>query len=508
MKTWCFLILIFVSLSIGVKTYAQVRLSGNISNSTSEEILLKVPVDGKYFTGSVIKTTVDENGNFTFNLNLDKPGFVSLHNDFLNSKASPIRLFLYPAISDSLSFDQHDFKNSLTFYGSNAQQNTFINNPLRIREKFLGGKRATASELALKKEALPEKAFEKVIEMRDDELRELSFFAKENHLQHDFIKTMEWDIRYYYINLFNGVVYSYYWDYERGRNTIFNEQWGRYWDKAMHLEKVSNDEALVSYWYYQYTREYAQSYQTFYKEKVSFTNDDRREGKQHTKHAEVINEYFSGEALESGLASLVFDAAYQLDYEKSLINLYEQFVEKYPGSRYTQYLTPEIQPIIAYHEVKTDQLNEGIHIFEEYDEINTFEELVEPLKGKVIYLDLWATWCGPCIEEFQNLEGLKEHFKDSKEVNFLYLSIDKDPSSKNKWKKFINLYNLKGIHIMANKNLFDAIHEKFGSPHKSGGYMFSIPRYIIINKEGEVVESTAKRPSDKDALYKQIEQFL
>jgi thiol-disulfide isomerase/thioredoxin len=509
MKICSFLVLTFAFLATGVNTRAQVKLSGHISNSTSEEILLHVLVDGKYFTGVSTKTTLDKNGNFTFNLKIDKPGFVSLHNDFLNSKpGGPVRLFLYPTTSDSLSFDQHDFKNSLTFYGVNAQQNTFINNPIRLREKYFRGSRPNTSELALKKDTSAEKAFEKVIAMRDDELRQLKDFATENHLQHDFVKAMEWDIRYYYINLFNGVVFSHYADSIRGISTIFNEEWGRYWDKAMHLEKVSNDQALASYWYYNYTGEYSKIYQTMYKEKLNYTGDDRQEGKQHTKHAEVTNKYFSGKALENVLANLLFDAAYQLVNEKSLIGLYEQFVKKYPDSRYTKYLTPQIQPIIAYHAVKTDQLNEGIHIYEGYDAINTFEELVEPFKGKVIYLDLWATWCAPCIEEFSNLDALKEHFKDSKQVKFLYLSIDKDHSRKNKWKTFMNLYNLKGIHFMANENLNSAIRKKFGSLHKSGQYALSIPRYIIINQKGEVVESTAKRPSDRDALYKQIEQFF
>jgi thiol-disulfide isomerase/thioredoxin len=503
MKICSFLVLTFAFLATGVNTRAQVKLSGHISNSTSEKILLFVLVDGKYFAGSSTKTTtVDEDGNFTFNLDIEKPGFVTLH--FLNSKTSSIRLFLYPAISDSLSFDQLEFKNSLTFYGANAHQNSFINN--RVREKYFGGGR-TSSELALKKDTLAKKAFEKVIAMRDDELRELNDFSKENHLQRDFITAMEWDIRYYYVNLFNAVVYSHYSGSKAGRSKIFNEQWGRYWDKAMQLEKLSNDEALGCVWYSEYTKQYAE-FHTIYKDEVKFTKDDFNDGKHYAKYAEVFNEYLSGKALENVLANLLYYAAIQLDYEKSLISIYKQFVRKYPDSRYTKYLTPQIQPIITYHAVKTDQLNEGIHIYEGYDRINTFEELVEPFKGKVIYLDLWATWCGPCVEEFSNLEGLKEHFKDSKQVKFLYLSIDEDPSSKNKWKKFMNLYNLKGIHFMANENLHSAIHKKFGSLHKSGGYSLSIPRYIIINQKGEVVESTAKRPSDKDALYKQIEQFF
>lgn len=503
MKTLCFLILVFVYLFIGVNAYAQVKLSGHISNNTSREIVLITPVDGKYFAGSKIKATVEKNGNFTFNFNLDKPGFASLYNP---PKGGPIRIYLHPNISDSLSFDQHDFKNSLTFYGSNAQQNAFINNPMRIREKY----NRNSSVLTFKKDTLPEKVFEKVMEMRDDELRGLDTFAKENHLQSDFIKAMEWDIRYYYINLFNGVVTDYYYDSIRGRNTIFNEQWGRYWDKAMHLEKISNDEALVSSWYSKYVKEYIERYKTWYQEKEKFTNDDWNEGKPYIKYAEVINEYFSGEALENSLASLILSAAYQSRYEKSLITLYEQFIKKYPDSKYTKYITPYIQPIIAYHEV-SDQIKEGIHIFEEYDKINTFKELVEPFKGKVIYIDLWATWCKPCLEEFQNVEALKEHFKDSKEVKFLYLSLDRNYSNNNtiiKWKKLIKLNNLKGIHFIANKNLSNAIYKKFGSHISGENYQISIPRYIIINKEGEVVESTAKKPSDKDALYKQIEQYL
>lgn len=64
------------------------------------------------------------------------------------------------------------------------------------------------------------------------------------------------------------------------------------------------------------------------------------------------------------------------------------------------------------------------------------------LKGKLIYVDIWATWCGPCLEEMPAYEKLKETYKDNPAISFVSLSIDDD---KDAWRKNMNKRNAQGL---------------------------------------------------------------
>jgi thiol-disulfide isomerase/thioredoxin len=64
--------------------------------------------------------------------------------------------------------------------------------------------------------------------------------------------------------------------------------------------------------------------------------------------------------------------------------------------------------------------------------------------GKYIYIDVWATWCKPCREEFPFLDSLKKHFKDENALQIISVSVDKDFP---KWSKFVTETNMNGIQL-------------------------------------------------------------
>ncbi len=107
-------------------------------------------------------------------------------------------------------------------------------------------------------------------------------------------------------------------------------------------------------------------------------------------------------------------------------------------------------------------------------------------KGKYIYLDFWATWCGPCRKEMpasQELMG-KLTEKQRRKIVFLYVSIDE---SQEAWRKTLEALKLQGEH---------------GWSPEMGARLGveSIPRYLIIDKDGKIMNSNAKRPSDPAIL--------
>ncbi|MDN3644141.1 TlpA disulfide reductase family protein [Lutimonas halocynthiae] len=121
-----------------------------------------------------------------------------------------------------------------------------------------------------------------------------------------------------------------------------------------------------------------------------------------------------------------------------------------------------------------------------YPDQNGNNVSLDDLKGKYVYVDVWATWCGPCKKEIPFLKEMDEAYK-GKNIAFVSLSIDK-MEHKDKWLKMIKDEDLGGIQILADQDW----NSEFVTAYNIKG----IPRFILIDKEGNIVNSNAPRPSD------------
>lgn len=125
---------------------------------------------------------------------------------------------------------------------------------------------------------------------------------------------------------------------------------------------------------------------------------------------------------------------------------------------------------------------------------------LDDLKGKVVYIDFWASWCGPCRQQFPFSKALHAKFskKELKEIVFLYISID---GNEDTWRNAVKQNGLEGKNGIVPGDWNSEICRYFK--------INSIPRYMIMNKKGEVVDFNAKRPADPviyDDLIKLIKE--
>jgi thiol-disulfide isomerase/thioredoxin len=108
-------------------------------------------------------------------------------------------------------------------------------------------------------------------------------------------------------------------------------------------------------------------------------------------------------------------------------------------------------------------------------------------KDKVIYLDLWASWCGPCLNTFKTkTPDFEKKLRDSQDVVLMYISIDEKQES---WKNYLEKNPLRGIHLFAGRG-FEADIMKYFK-------VWGIPRYLIIGKDNKLVSPNAPRPGDE-----------
>lgn len=127
---------------------------------------------------------------------------------------------------------------------------------------------------------------------------------------------------------------------------------------------------------------------------------------------------------------------------------------------------------------------------------DVIEYLTKQYPGKVIYLDVYATWCGPCLKEMKFAPALHNAYKN-KEVVFVNLSAQDDLSS---WKKLVKEKKLSGEHYFLD---VDASKLFLGNYRIEG-----FPTYWLINKKGQIVSNQAPRPSDSLRLRQQLDVLL
>jgi len=126
--------------------------------------------------------------------------------------------------------------------------------------------------------------------------------------------------------------------------------------------------------------------------------------------------------------------------------------------------------------------------FVDFENYNKEKTSLDDLKGKYVYIDVWATWCGPCKAEIPFLKKIEEEYRD-KNIEFVSLSVDKEKDHE-AWVKMIEEKELKGIQLFADKGWKSS----FVQEYKIKG----IPRFILIDPEGNIVSSKAPRPSSDD----------
>jgi thiol-disulfide isomerase/thioredoxin len=107
-----------------------------------------------------------------------------------------------------------------------------------------------------------------------------------------------------------------------------------------------------------------------------------------------------------------------------------------------------------------------------------FKKVIDPFKGKVLFVDFWGIFCGPCIANIQHNKALRSKYKDNEEVAFIFVTSDRE-SPQDRYDKFvgeqelINTYRLLSDEYNYLRQLF-----KFNG----------IPHYIMVDKEGRIVD--------------------
>lgn len=312
----------------------------------------------------------------------------------------------------------------------------------------------------------------------------LAYFNKQYHPGRDFIKWAEWDITYRNAN--------YLLDYKFYHSINGSSYDGKLFNKKMF--PIDDDSAILNSNYGLHLWHYTiDKYITGDSNVLSLL-----------KKNDLANAY--SECLDrvmliekSGLSRDIICfklllALYEKSHEDFLI-LYRN-INKYISSS-------ELKAILSDKKLLSEaQIDPQIVLFDpnsngEEEFIGDFwNELLSKHKGEILYIDIWTTWCGPCRSEIPYAIDL-HNFYSNQPIAFIDLCLSSDYD---KWKEVVENKNITGEHYYFNKSRS----LMFKNRLMFDGY----PTYILINKEGKIIDDNAPRPSSGHIIRKALNNLL
>ena len=134
--------------------------------------------------------------------------------------------------------------------------------------------------------------------------------------------------------------------------------------------------------------------------------------------------------------------------------------------------------------------------FNNYENYKGGKSSLKDFKGKYVYVDVWATWCGPCKQQIPFLQELEKKYHN-KNIEFVSISVDNGrgfpgkslDAAKKGWRKMIKDKKMGGTQLFADK--------AWSSDFVKGYGIRGIPRFILIDPNGNIVNANAPRPSQQ-----------
>jgi thiol-disulfide isomerase/thioredoxin len=441
-------ILTLVALIFVLQSFAQVRISGTVTNPGIDEVAIKG------VNRFPIQKTKLEDGKFAFDIALERGYYLLGFGD----QSSYIYV---EADSDiSVSVDYSNYEKTITFDGKGSEASKYLLERSKVFDeetKDLEGFYVEDPN-EYKKNILR-------LKKRNEEL--LEKYEVSSGFRNDELVNLE------YQYLFNLYQFSYLQEFYFEKVL---EQPAAFVKELIDMN-YDQEEAYKRYPYYRFLAEKKweddiAAQKTFLSMRLKWSQIRTRELK----------------------TMVLFDFYYKISKSEEKAESYYKLIKSIMGesSDFTEGARKE------YEKVKDLQKGKPSPLFA-YEDINGKEVSLTDLRGKYVYIDVWATWCKPCIAQMPDLKKLEADYHD-KNIVFVSISVDK-PKAKANWKAMVKKKELGGVQLIADNAFESEFIDTFG--------INSIPSFILIDPEGNIVERRSSKPSAQkirntfDALLKQ-----
>ncbi len=428
------------------KTVDYAVINGAIINNTAKEI----SIYDASFNKHVLK--IDENGYFNDTIKVDRGTYFGL-----SYQGTGMDIYLEPSFNLSIKADAKNIDSTLIFTGKGFNENTYLlskNKLLKSLKKY-GSYKYVGT--------LNEADFLQKM----DSVKQVKFTLLNNasNLSNTFKLLETKDINYSWANQLNN--------FEASKRYISK-------DKAFKVSKdfynykndflTENDDLLGNRNYIEFFGEYTNDLTQKAYKKDSLIDYSQ------TK-LQFVADSIKSQELKNIL--LFRDAQYSITYVDDFEGYYKTFMKASTNKTNNA----KIEKI--YTALKKVGKGNPSPQFVDYENYKGGTTSLKDLKGKFVYVDVWATWCGPCKREIPFLKKIEKVYH-GKNIAFVSISVD-TKKAHDAWRKMIKEKKMGGIQLFADNNW----NSKFVTDYMIKG----IPRFILIDPQGNIVSSNAPRPS-------------
>lgn len=482
MKTFRFITIFILICSFNTMLAQKVVITGNVSKVKVKEATCSYNQGLLYYKAAKQAAAIDKNGNFKFEFNI-----TGIKEVYLVIDEQQTSFYIQPGDNIFIKINYKDFDKSIVFTGYNSEKNNLLK---AYNEKFVFGHESDSYQQNANRKAGDYAAY--CDSLLSEELSFVSAFAPKP--SNEFISYFK--TKLVYENANNKLRYPSYWAYARHKGDTLPDMPNNYFNFMDELP-LNNDSLLANPAYYDYIKAAGRHYQSYSIASdapvASLSAGLLQAAKPGTavKAADMLQAaktiFKNDKVLKVYEASVIYNA---LRYEEfaATEKLYLQYVKTNAKTQYRDELTE------VYNKVMKVAPGQTAPAFTLMDEKGKACSLAD-YKGKVVYLDFWASWCGPCLRELPYSKKLKEEF-EGKDVVFLYVSIDDDAKS---WKDAIAKKSISGVHVNA---------PDFDHPVSQAYNISGVPTYFLIGKDGRIISNNPPRPSAEAEVRKEIGDAL
>lgn len=402
-----------------------------------------------------IKVPVDPSGKFRIDTKLEEAGVYKISFGY---DALPV--FLIPGDKISIIGDVRTLLSGTKFMGDHANENNFLLTYENIKLTSQPGDFQSFF-------SQPEEDFIVAIEKRTNELNQhqQNYQKQYGPFETIFAEIISQDLKYEEANV--KLNYPLYYKYfNPGQSLILSDTY----DSFLQNTKIDSDESLMVPNYKQFL--------TSYLEYKAGTDTLSQNISSAEKKFNIIKSTFQSPNVKDWLLYDLMSQTMDMSVNdaSNLIKQYNDLEknEEYKAeinNRYRQW-----EPLLKGKPAPefTCKTMDGKDVS------------LRSMAGKLVYIDVWATWCGPCLRELPHLETLQDDYR-KKDIIFVSISIDENKAA---WQKMVKEKNMKGVQLFA---------ENAWSSSLVSSYLISgIPRFMLIGKDGNIINSNAPRPSSSE----------
>ncbi|KGL62720.1 TlpA family protein disulfide reductase [Polaribacter sp. Hel1_85] len=421
-------------------------VSGKITNANSDKIIIY----SQFNRDNKVEITLKEDGSFKDTLKMATDFYLFREDRNLTE-------FFAPKGSDFI-IEYNASKKDSTIIISGSQK--IVNNYIFDKEKMTESLRGDEKEMYLKNEADFKEHLLKIKNAQE------KLLTNTNGLPEDFKNSGTKSINYEYLSALSRYQ-SYHGYYLKDRSFKVSDN---FLDELKDLD-IENEKDFI----------FSQGYRNLVGHKTNSTAQKLAEKDSIANDIAVLKTVSN---IKSDIIrnKLLFDnAKYGITYTKNLEDFYKIYSEFSSDEKNNKKIEAD------YKRLKSLAKGSFSPKFTDYENNAGGTKSLNDLKGKYVYIDVWATWCGPCIAEIPSLKKVEKEFHN-KNIEFVSISIDQIKDH-DKWKKMIVDKELGGMQLFADNNW----ESKFIQDYMIKG----IPRFILIDPQGKIINANAPRPSDK-----------